>query len=147
MVTGVPPPVPRPGYEAGRSEPGQGDDASGIGLQYDNGRLLVISEYLTRRSTNELVDSNNYYISSGYRFGTLMPYVTASRLAGVGKLSNEDESTEAFGVRWDMMKNTALKVQLERTRMNSVTQFVNVAPPGPSDTKVNVLSVAVDFVF
>lgn len=124
------------------------DDAfTGLGLQYDNGKLLVISEYLTRRSTGTMIDSNNYYISSGYRFGTLMPYVTASRLVGRGIITNTSESTQAIGVRWDAMKNTALKAQFERTRLTSVTQFVNVTSPAPTDPKVNVLSVAVDFVF
>lgn len=130
------------------------DAFTGAGIQYDNGKLLVISEYLTRRTSDCVffgsslpdgqIDSNMFYVSAGYRIGNFMPYATASLFKKRGDLNLTDDATQAIGVRWDMMKNVALKTQLEHARSDSATQFVDPTAPVHG---VNVLSVAVDFVF
>lgn len=126
----------------------QTDDVfSGMGLQYDNGKLLVVSEYLTRRNSAKLFDSNSYYASAGYRFGSVMPYLTISHIEAKGTRNvGITGSTQAVGMRWDAMKNVAIKTQLERLKPTS--QYVNyTAPFNANKPKFNVLSVTADFVF
>jgi len=123
------------------------DTFSGLGVQYDNGQLVVLSEYLTRRTNTGMFDTNSYYFSAGYRLGALTPYVIVSRMQGKGTVFNSDSDshTNAVGMRWDLMKNAALKMQLER--VFSRGQLVNAKPAFNTDPSANVLSVALDFVF
>lgn len=126
----------------------QSDDVfSGLGLQYDNGKLLVVSEYLTRRNSAHLFDSNSYYASAGYRFGSVMPYVTGSHIEAKGsRNAGGSGSTQAVGVRWDALKNVAIKTQLERLKPTS--QYVHYTTAfNANKPKFNVLSVTADFVF
>ncbi|MBC7681438.1 MAG: hypothetical protein H7172_03815, partial [Ferruginibacter sp.] len=127
--------------------PPSDDVFSGAGLQYDNGKLLVVSEYLTRRNSAKTLDSNGYYASAGYRFGSVMPYLTSSHTEAKGlRNAGTSGSTQAVGVRWDALKNVALKTQLER--LKPTTQDVHATPAfSTTKPKFNVLSVTADFVF
>jgi len=124
----------------------QTDDVfSGLGVQYDNGQWVVMSEYLTRRTNTGMFDTNSYYLSAGYRMGAFTPYFISSRMQGKGTVFNTDSRTTAIGLRWDLMKNAALKAQLETVRSDG--QFVNAKPAFYADPTAQVLSVALDFVF
>jgi hypothetical protein len=59
------------------------------------------------------------------------------------------QSSASAGVRWDFIKNVDLKLQYDRVRLNSNTggRLQNVQPGFNPDDQVNVVSVAVDFVF
>ncbi len=48
------------------------------GLQYDNGSLLVISEFTNIEVDGTLPDSQAAYLTVGYRFGKFLPHVTYS---------------------------------------------------------------------
>lgn len=127
--------------------PKSDDVFSGVGLQYDNGKLLLVSEYLTRRNSSKLFDSNSYYASAGYRFGSVMPYFSSSHIESTGlRNAGNSGSTQAVGVRWDALKNVAFKTQLER--LQPTYQYVHFTPAfGATKPKINVLSVTADFVF
>jgi hypothetical protein len=114
------------------------DNFSGFGLQYDNGKLLVMAEYVTRRSIQRNQDS--YYISTAYRFGNLAPYVTFAGFRENTVPVNES-SSQTVGLRWNVAKNTSLKAQYDFVEPNNVV-FIS-APAGTA----RVLSLAVDFVF
>jgi len=53
---------------------------TGVGAIYDNGSLLVQSEYTRRKGTEGFPDATAWYVSSGYRFGKWMPYATYAKL-------------------------------------------------------------------
>lgn len=136
---------------------GKGDDSfTGLGLQYDNGSLLVVSEYVKRGwsaagAGDKFFNSNAYYLSSGYRFGAFMPYVTLSRFepkGGIYGAVKKTHSTDAVGVRWDVMKNVAVKAQYEEVKGSSGVQWLpkNSAFNG-NTSNARVTSFAVDFVF
>lgn len=59
------------------------------------------------------------------------------------------QTTIALGMRWDFMKNAALKVQYDRLHLgpDSAGPLINVQPAFDRGEKVHLLSVAVDFVF
>jgi hypothetical protein len=128
------------------------DKFTGVGLQYDNGKAIVMTEYAARRQTSiagGLFDSEAWYVSAGWRFGTLTPYLTVSRFKpkGQGIPDRTQDSTDALGLRWDSMANVALKAQVQKTKSTSLA----FASPTPAfvaaKPSVQVISVAVDFVF
>jgi len=125
------------------------DTFSGIGAQYDNGTLLVMSEYATRRQGNSFFESDSWYASAGWRFGAWMPYATVSRYTpkGLFFMGAPDNKLTAVGLRWDLMKNVALKFQADAVR-NGTVNFLSSSPSFlASPPTVHVYSVAADFVF
>lgn len=124
------------------------DRYSGIGVQYDNGSVLFLAEYATRRESFAAFDSNAYYLSGGYRFGSVLPYVTYSKFTPKGYIyaNAPADTTSSVGVRWDAFKGIALKAQYESSTPG--LQFARTSPQLiTSNAKVKVYSLAVDFVF
>lgn len=74
--------------------------------------------------------------------------LTVVMVAGSGG-SNEGQQTLSLGVRWDFTKNMDAKVQFDHTRFkgNSVGPLINPQPDFTSGGSLNVISLAVDFVF
>lgn len=64
------------------------------------------------------------------------------------KATSYGQDTLTIGARWDVMKNTALKVQMDRTRLdpNTGSFFVNGQANLPGSI-VNTYSASLDFVF
>jgi len=126
------------------------DHFTGLGVQYDNGKAIVMAEYVTRRvdsAVGGVIDSDMWYASAGWRFGSLTPYVTASKRKPTGSnASRITDSTSAIGLRWDAMNDIAVKAQWQRTKGS--VMFVNATPAFAATAPgVNALSLAVDFVF
>ncbi len=126
-----------------------------------------------------LTNGDCWYVGAGYRFGSLTPYMTyassktkaqsepgistagldpqtaggaAALNGGLNALISgfyKVQTSVAFGTRWDLMANLALKAQYERQRLgaNSAGLLSNVQPGFVSGGKVNIVTVAVDFVF
>jgi hypothetical protein len=140
-------------------------------LQYDQDRILLITE-VARRNVDRYIDSAiGWYITAGYRMGTFTPYLTFARQREISPVSSEvigvpalDAGLTAFnagrnksqrsigaGLRWDAGRNVAVKAQLERIQPgpgglgillpSQVSDYLQ--PDGPT----HVLSLAVDFVF
>jgi len=121
------------------------DRFSGVGLQYDDGNWLLLSEFVTRRQDQGgAFDSNSFYVSGGHRFGAWLPYLTYAEFKpkGVGYGLLPKCSTSALGVRWDAVSKLALKAQFENT-------LPNITPGAARTTfdRLHVLSVAAEFVF
>lgn len=118
------------------------DKFTGVGLQYDNGKAVVTTEYLKRKTKPLTADSTAWYVGGGYRFGEVMPYVLVSRFT-----LKDTKATKgtAIGVRYDFVKNVAFKAEFARYDQSGYV-FLDSAPPA-ADAKVNVVSVALDFVF
>ncbi len=145
---------------------------SGIGLTYDQGNWLAMMEYTLRKTDTFIPDTTGWYTTVGYRVGKFTPYVTLSRiktdssnvnntipaglvLGGVPlraavnaatDAQNTQQKTLGLGVRWDAMRNVAVKAQWDSIKPTGAGQFYGAAP-GFGNKRVNVVSVAVDFVF
>ncbi len=140
---------------------------SGLGLTYDQGNWIAMAEYTKRKTQTFIPDTTGWYTTVGYRVGRFTPYVTLSRLKTddsnvnntipavfpqsglVDRLlarESTPQKTVAFGVRWDAMRNVAVKAQFDSIKTTGAGQFYNAAP-GFVDKRVNVYSLAVDFVF
>jgi hypothetical protein len=121
------------------------DAFTGAGLQYDNGKLLVMSEYVIRRADNNVVNTKAYYVSAGYRFGAWTPYATHAHIKYDPASVNaawDPSTTNSVGLRWDFYKNMALKAQFDRADQSG-QEFTTMA----NGKHVNVTSLALDFVF
>ena len=120
------------------------DKFTGLGFQYDNGKVVVITEYVQRKTTPKTFDSKAWYVAGGYRFGEVMPYVVISKYTPETAKSSKGT---ALGVRYDFAKNVALKAEFARYDTNGTLIFTDAETPAIADKKVNVISVALDFVF
>lgn len=124
------------------------DTFTSLGVQYDNGSLLVMSEYVDRKTSTSRFDTQSYYVSAGYRFSTVMPYATYSHLKSEGSAisSLPASKTTSLGVRWDFMPKVALKAQFDESTLSG-QQFTKVDPAADMRDKVRVFTLGVDFIF
>lgn len=131
-----------------------------LGAQYDTGNWFAISEWIQRKSTYK---NNAMYVSAGYRVKKFTPYLTyavssqGSFLSGFPppspdgiRLANRAQSTASIGMRWDFMRNTDLKFQLDQVKLsNNSNGFLANVPANVSlyGSKFYVISAVVDFIF
>ena len=121
----------------------------GIGANYDPGNWFLMGELGRMRTKSFLGDRTALYVSAGYRFGNLTPYVVYAQsransnrsdpgltLAGLppamlgtamvlnGGLNRligsiAIQQSASAGARWDVAPNIALKLQYDRVRPQS----------------------------
>ncbi|MGA7595973.1 MAG: hypothetical protein WCA64_12330 [Gallionella sp.] len=130
------------------------------GVQYDTGDWFALSEWIQRRSTYEV---NARYVSAGYRVKQFTPYLTYA-LSSQGSflpdfpqpsteavvLATRAQRTASIGMRWDFMKNTDFKFQLDQVKLsdNSNGFLANVSDNVTLyGAKFYVISAVVDFIF
>jgi opacity protein-like surface antigen len=150
----------------------------GLGASYDPGRFFVMGEWSQSFGSPLLARESSGYVSAGYRRGKVTPYATYAQV-GARNRSDPGLSTSALppslagpalglnaalngilggkpvqkavslGARFDLVKNTALKIQYERLRIGkgSPGTLVNLQPGFVAGGTVHVLSATVDFVF
>jgi hypothetical protein len=149
----------------------------GVGASYDPGDWFANAEWGHLDSESAIGKRTVWYVSGGYRFGPFTPYLTYARAtadnlsdpgltiaslppflagpaaglnAGLNSVlsSKPVQSTVSVGARWDFMKNTALKVQFDHTRVGAGSNgaLTNIQP-GFQPSRFSVLSATVDFIF
>lgn len=126
-----------------------------LGLQYDNGALLVMSEWAQRSENDQralgnrpLVEGDYAYVSAGWRFGKLLPMLTwgqGDNTTFLGTSFVNDKGTQiGASLRYDIAPNVALKAQVDRFDGKDGSVFITRAP---DDRHVHVFTAGVDFVF
>jgi hypothetical protein len=118
---------------------------SGVGASYDRNKVIVQSEFVTRRSKRgfgSVIDADGWYTLAGYRIDQFVPYASYASTrpkAGGGSHLTETQSTIAAGLRWDVFRKADIKFQIERvdTHGTSGISFVtpslsSAAPPPPT---------------
>lgn len=146
--------------------------AFSLAASYDPGQWFAMAEFVDFRGAGILADSRSWYVTGGYRFGNLTPYVTYARTkssvanepgisfpaaaplndglnATLNNQFNGNQATTTAGVRWDFMKNAALKVQYDRVKLGSGSagRLAHPLPALARGGSFNLFSVALDFVF
>ncbi len=132
------------------------DQYVSLGLQYDNGQALVLSEY-AKRTENEqpalgglpFARANYGYVAAGWRFGSVLPMLIISKgnhatLGATFSPVTHDSRSIGASVRYDVAPNIALKAQLDQYEAKDGLAFEN---RGNDDHKVRVLTAGFDFVF
>jgi hypothetical protein len=119
-----------------------------VGVSYDPGNWLLMSEWARTASDGLLQSSTAWYFMGGHRFGKFTPYLTVGRveshnasdagiataglpppLAAAATTLNDglaealgefsaSQSSTTVGIRWDAMKDIDLKLQYDRVRLD-----------------------------
>lgn len=144
-----------------------------IGAVYDDSRWQIMGEYSYITSQRlSITRGDRYYLSAGYRFGAVMPYVLYAKStdprrhavanpgaspfqplwAAANEVLNDNryrQSTTSVGVRWDVTNRSALKLQYDQIRVPADSRgFWLKRTAGPlKDGTENVLSLSYDFTF
>jgi hypothetical protein len=124
-----------------------------VGIQYDDGAAIVLAEWAKRSENlvplfNEpLAASTQWYVAGGWRFGKLTPLVTYGVSEQYNSLSGPAGrfGTWSASLRYDVVRNIALKAEWSRPQATNPVYWVN--PDPTSSTRVNVFSLGADFVF
>ncbi len=129
------------------------DDFTSVGVQYDDGKAIVLAEW-AKRSDNKapiidisLNQTKQWYTAAGYRFGKFTPLVMYGNFKQEASLGNTPGSygTWSASLRYDVVRNIALKAQLSRPQAANSTYWVTSDPAATQ--RVNVFSLGADFVF
>jgi hypothetical protein len=150
-----------------------------FGLRYDPGDWFVMGEWARSNSRTFIGDIRGWYITGGYRFGEVTPYMTLAQVQAHGDTSapglslaglppaqaaqggwlnavlNQmlgsaaQQKSISVGIRWDFIRNAALKVQYQYLDLDDGSRGVltNTQPGFEPGGSVNLFSAAIDFVF
>jgi hypothetical protein len=150
----------------------------GLGAQYDPGQWFALSEWGRTQYHSVLGESTAWYASGGYRWAKLTPYLTYSDVRANSNTSDPGlvlstlptylvapaielnaglnsflgsitiQKTITLGARWDVLRNLALKLQYDHTRLGpgSPGTLINRQPDYRPGGTVNLISATIDFV-
>ncbi|MGR6838167.1 hypothetical protein ACU5DF_03275 [Aliivibrio wodanis] len=132
-----------------------------LGLQYDDGDLMLLAEATQTTVSGDFTDVLAAYALTGYRFGSVMPYVMVShnqttdnnKREGNPQLSWLDYESMAYsvGTRWDFAQNVALKLDVTYADFGDTHggkfSYNMDAAMQPIENDTFVYSATVDFVF
>ena len=151
----------------------------GLGAMYDPGRWFVMGEWRSGDTRSVFGKRTAWYASGGYRIGKFTPYLVYAKakansntsdpaltlsalpppLAGAAAGLNAGlnailesipvQKTLSVGLRWDLAKNAALKMQLDHSRVGADSRgtLVNIQPGFQPGGRFTVFSATLDFVF
>lgn len=139
--------------------------AVALGAQYDPGDWFVMSEFVDYHGDGILSDSRSWYVAGGYRIGKFTPYLIHSAVKA--RIKDETnggflngainttlysvtptQKTTALGVRYDVYKNTAIKLQYDHLETGSRSNGrLKTTPAFVQGSDANILTLGVDFVF
>ncbi|HET6344072.1 MAG TPA: porin, partial [Myxococcota bacterium] len=132
----------------------------GLGASYDPGQWFVMGEAAKFDTHSVIGAKKAWYLSGGYRFGKFTPYLTYAQIKAdsattdpglpvaflppeaqpvalmLNALLNQQlnilprQKTASVGVRWDVMKNVAVKAQYDQVDIDegSTGTFGNIQP-------------------
>jgi hypothetical protein len=122
-----------------------------FGAMYDPGDWFVMGEYTKSDFGTVQRAQLAKYVTAGYRWKKFTPYATYSTVGTDDNqvtLALRAQDTKSFGIRWDFMKNTSLKVQVDDVQLaNTSAGFFTNVKPGLAGSHAKILGAAVDFVF
>lgn len=151
----------------------------GLGASYDPGQWFLMGEAARFDTHSVIGAKKAWYVSGGYRFGKFTPYATYAQIKAASPTSDPGlpvaflpaeaqptaallngllnlqlnllprQETASVGVRWDVMKNVALKAQYDHVDLDegSTGTFGNIQPGFRAGGKVRVFSATLDFLF
>ena len=146
-------------------------DIYSIGARYDTGDWFLMGEWARLDSETFILNSRGWYITGGYRYRSVTPYLTIARTRihsstshpGVSQPGSEEldaalneilggqpqQRSISVGLRWDFALNTALTLQYDYMDLDdeSAGVLVNPQPGFRRGGNVSLFSAALDFVF
>lgn len=147
-------------------------DFYNIAYTYERNACLLQVEWARRKlNTDGIADLDGFGLLAGYRMGNLTPYLQYAQtthkgphgipsVSGPGSALINDLNQQfqlrierknyGTGVRWDMIENVALKMQIERINKPAGGNafFINTSSEfSDNERKINLYSATLDFVF
>ncbi len=146
-------------------------DFTTVGVIWDRDNLLLQSEFGRRKAAEPVYvpDTDAWYLMAGYRIGKWLPYASHAAVRQIGDsvalppgfpaagalastvrtgfLTAGQQRTDLIGVRWNVAKSRALKLQLDRVTPTAKNGNLIFGPPGGVTHPVNVVGLALDGVF
>ena len=135
---------------------------AGLGLIVDWRNIVLYSEYIQRDTDNTQAlnfafpDQAAWYVTLGYRYRTVLPYVTFADLDEGADATPTAlrQSSVALGLRWDIDDAAAIKFEAKQIDPGE-TAFPPLAPTpvklglwdGPQVDKGNVYTITFDTIF
>lgn len=141
----------------------------GAGFSTEQKNLIVQGEFIARNSAGFISDTRAWYLQGGYRFGRFTPYIGYSQMKSVspntsqpnyGALSrginlllnavDYSQKTEMVGVKYDVMDNAVIKLQLDHIKPYEGSLRTGIIPKNGDFDKndpTNVITLTTDFVF
>lgn len=150
-----------------------------LGVSHDTGDWLFMAEYSHNHGAGLIASSDSWYGTVARRIGNFTPYVTladtkatleaepgistaglpgplvgpavglTAGVNGVRRSFASSQSLVSVGMRWDAMKNVALKAQYDHLKMGegSKGRLVNPSPAYQPGGSVDLVTLGVDFLF
>ncbi|WED22458.1 OprO/OprP family phosphate-selective porin [Vibrio sp. JC009] len=156
-------------------EDGSKSNFYGLGLSYDDGELLFVSELTRVKVDGQYSDTDSGYATLGYRFGQWMPYISYARMETtdneerVGEtvsvngitiptslLADAEHDAYSVGVRYELSSSIAIKADATLIdNFNGTTGIINNSLPArnissslqPEEDSSVVYAVRLDCVF
>jgi len=134
---------------------------AGVGLIVDYLNFVLYSEYIIRDTDNTQAmnyafpDQNAWYITLGYRFRNVLPYVTLAELTE-GKENDYgtalEQSSVALGLRWDIDDAAAIKFEAKSTDPGESSGYYGAPTKmglydGPMTDDGNIYTITFDTIF
>jgi len=151
----------------------------GAGASYDPGPWFAMAEWAQFDTHSVIGKKGAWYVSAGHRWNKFTPYATYASLKGLSNTSDPglplaglppqaaavaaqlnavlngqlsvlpSQSTVSLGVRWDLLRSAALKLQYDRVALGSGSHgvFGNIQPGFQAGSTVHLISATLDFVF
>ncbi len=145
---------------------------SGVGVSYDRNDWVGNAEYTVKTTDGYLGNTTGWEVTLGHRWGAWTPFAMLSKcivddtnvnntipksvralaplsFAVDSVVAGQDtaERTASLGLRWDVMKNVALKAQADHISPDNSHGMFNSAQAGFKPSAVNVYALSADFVF
>jgi hypothetical protein len=129
------------------------DKFTSVGGQYDDGSAIVLAEWAKRSERDVPIlgrpfsRAKQWYAAGGWRFGKFTPLVIYGKYESDNTILQPagNYGTWSASLRYDVVRNIALKAQVSRPQAGNGTYWVN--PNFTSSQRVNVFSLGADFVF
>ena len=132
------------------------DKFNNVGLQYDNGTAIFMTEWASRDQNDipasipflggaPLTKENMWYAAAGWRFGKWLPMISYGSFKNTAPSSPNKWDSTNLSVRYDAATNVAVKAQIGMHKAKDSSTFVTANGTDPRN--VTSLSVGVDFVF
>ena len=151
----------------------------GAGVSYDPGPWFAMAEWAQFDTHSIIGKKSAWYVSAGHRWNKFTPYATYAKLNGLSNTTDPgiplaglpppvaagaaqlnavlnsqlsvlpSQSTVSLGVRWDLLRSAALKLQYDRVALGSGSHgvFGNIQPGFEPGSTVHLISATFDFVF
>lgn len=110
----------------------------GVSVNMYFGNSIILSEFNRYERSADNVFDSTYMLSVAYRFGSLTPHLTYSEFKQQSP-GDEYHYTYSLGIRQDLNRSTALKVQLDET--TDEASSATIVGSG------NLLSFGLDIIF